>query len=118
MTDKPDTRPTDERRVEETGAPRRGVVRHNYDPNADCDLTTEVVRAVAEKEGVSPTELPAPLYESVDVESLEETLFGGRTANGTRQRSGSVEFDYTGHRVTVTAEGQIEVSEGDAAASR
>jgi len=117
MTDTPDTRTTEERRGEETDGPEPGVVRRDFDPDGDRDLTTEILGAVAEAEGVSPTELRSPLYRSIDVESLEAVLFGhpGETEGG--QRGGTVEFDYTGHHVTVTAEGKIEVSGADAGAS-
>jgi hypothetical protein len=64
----------------------------------DEELSTEIVRAIAAREGVDPTELP-PLACVIDVESLtrlfEAPLDDGGVTNG------FVEFTYAGYRVRV-----------------
>lgn len=59
-----------------------------------------VVRAVADADGVDPTDLP-PLYAAVDPDALD-AMFRGRTA-------GSVTFEYTGYTVTVDASADVTV---------
>jgi hypothetical protein len=117
MTDISNTRTIEETPAGEVDASGRGVTRREYDPSDDCDLAAEIVRAVAEVEGVSSTELPSPLYETVDVEALEAVLFSGGGA-GARTGDSVVEFSYMDCRVRVTADGYIEVSEADATAPR
>lgn len=75
-----------------------------------------VVEAVAEREGVEPTELVPPeyetLYDAVDPAALD-ALFAPR-ANGADRADGSVTFPFCGYTVTVTADGTVSVdSEGE-----
>lgn len=65
------------------------------------DVNIDVVEAVADVAGVSPTELPA-LAEFADPDSIEAFV---RTDNFT----GVIDFDYDGYRVRVTDEGEVTV---------
>jgi len=61
---------------------------------------------------IPPTELTSPtLYECVDVEALEATLFGGKGGSSSRQGSSTVTFQYADYVVTVTSDGWVEVDE-------
>ncbi|RKD97791.1 HalOD1 output domain-containing protein [Halopiger aswanensis] len=76
-----------------------------------------VVEAVADAEGVAPTELRPPEYEplhaAVDPEALD-SLFDER-ANGSPRSHGSTSFHYCGYRVTVAADSSVSLEplEGD-----
>lgn len=61
-----------------------------------------VVGAVADAEGVAPTDLP-PLHGAVDTEALD-ALFRERVP-------GSVTFDYADHTVLVSGDGDVHVRE-------
>ena len=82
----------------------------HYDPATSRDLTTVIVGAIAEAEGVSITEvLSPPLYDVVDVAAMEDALFGRPevSENGTKS---AVQFRYNEHKVTVEADGWVTVS--------
>jgi hypothetical protein len=86
------------------------VVQRSYDPDGPGSLTTAVVFAVAEATGSAPMALEPPLYESVDVETIE-ALFGWRAETDTdRSTARLVEFRYDDHLVTVQAGGRIGVA--------
>ena len=95
------------------GAPDGGwtfEAQAHYDPTESRDLTTVIVGALAEAEGVSITEvLSPPLYDVVDVAAIEEALFGRRNVsqNGTES---AVEFRYNEYKVGVEADGWVTVS--------
>ncbi|GAB7018289.1 HalOD1 output domain-containing protein [Halostagnicola bangensis] len=61
-------------------------------------LSVQLVRKIAEKEGIDPTELDAPLYDVINPEALNE-LFEPRR-NG-ESRCGTVEFTYQGYQIVV-----------------
>ncbi|MHB9287038.1 HalOD1 output domain-containing protein [Halobacteriales archaeon Cl-PHB] len=63
-------------------------------------LSTAVVRAVADREGVDPIDLEQPLYAVVDSEALDD-LFS--TAEG------SVTFEYHGYVVTAHSDGTVDL---------
>lgn len=63
-----------------------------------------IVEAVAEREGVPVTDLP-PLYEAIAPTVFEDLL--GHDGNGADQ---AVRFEYLGYRVTVTADGRVEIT--------
>ncbi len=71
------------------------------------DVTTQIVTAVAEREGVEPTALDTRLYEAIDPDALT-TLVENAPDSGL-----TVGFDYAGYRVTVVADGRthVEVAE-------
>lgn len=68
-----------------------------------------IVSEVAAREGVDPTELKPPLHDVIDPEALE-ALFEP-TPTSQRSHAGSVSFVYRGYDVTVTASGEISVTE-------
>lgn len=71
---------------------RDGVAR------GDSSVSLTVIEALAEAQGVSPTDIDTPLYETVDPEALE-TLFEPTDDSAT----GRVVFEIEGFEVTVTA---------------
>jgi hypothetical protein len=82
----------------------------NYDPTGSRDLTTVIVGAIADAEGVSLTEVRSPpLYDVVDVEAIERALFGRSEAS--RDDSASVvEFRYSGYEIRIESTGWVTVS--------
>jgi len=93
-------------------SPWNVVTQRRYDPAEPGELTTEVVYAIAEATGVEPVELDGPpLYESVDVPSIESMFFGpGRNWESDRA-VGSVTFHYVDYRIAVDSDGRITVAE-------
>lgn len=83
---------------------RRGADRRPAD-----SLSQAVIDAVAEHEGVEPTELEPPLYHAVDPEALD-ALFPETGRSGS---TGRVRFSYDGRDVCVTSDGQVHVAEAD-----
>lgn len=81
-----------------------------YDP-ADADgLTTTIIYAVADADGVSPSDIRnPPLYEVVDTAALEAALFGN--GGGVRASQCTTEFMYQGYRIEVHTEGWVRVYE-------
>lgn len=67
----------------------------------DESVSEAVVRAVADAEGVSPTDVTPPLYESVSPEALDD-LFGARPG-------GHITFPYCGYEVSVRNVGDTTV---------
>lgn len=81
-----------------------------FDPTASRDLTTVIVSAIAEAEGVPMAEvLSPPLYDVVDVAAMEQALFGRPDVSGNGTDS-AVEFRYNEYRVNVEADGWVTVS--------
>ncbi|WP_049923429.1 HalOD1 output domain-containing protein [Halopiger djelfimassiliensis] len=76
-------------------------------------VSFEVVEAVAEREGVDPTDIEPPeyeaLYEVINPEALD-SLFAPRE-DDTPRTAGRVEFPFCGYHVVVTEDGDVEVSE-------
>ncbi|RQG90310.1 hypothetical protein EA462_10055 [Natrarchaeobius halalkaliphilus] len=74
-------------------------------------LSFEVIEAVAEREGVDPTDIEPPaydaLYDAINPEALD-ALFAPR-ADGTERTTGHVEFTFCNYRVTVSSEGDVVV---------
>lgn len=75
-----------------------------------ASISTAVVTAVAERNGVEPTELEHPLYDVVDPEALDSLFARGGTATGSTRY---VVFSYEGCEVRVTGEGDVHVSDAD-----
>lgn len=109
---------SDERTIAEDG-PTNGVDTHqtqvaqrHYEHSGQGDLTTAIIFAIAEAEGVSPSEVKSPpLYEIVDVPAIEDAFFGPDVAGDSRQGVGTVEFQYTDYLVKVQSDGWIRVYE-------
>lgn len=88
------------------------VAQHPYERERPVELTTVIVEAVADVEGVAPTEVSSPpLYEVVDVPAIEDGFFGRKVADDRRDSTGSVDFRYRGVRVTVTSDGWVTIDE-------
>jgi len=52
------------------------VAQRHYQPDGSDELVTDIALAIADAKEIDPTELKSPtLYESIDVEALEETIF-------------------------------------------
>ncbi|WP_440764370.1 HalOD1 output domain-containing protein [Natronorubrum sp. DTA7] len=88
------------------------VGQRHYEPDGRGELTTVIVYAIAEAEGVSPSEVKSPpLYETVDVPAIEDAFFGPNVSEKSRQGVGTVEFQYTDYLVKVKNDGWIKVYE-------
>ncbi|MFC6862833.1 HalOD1 output domain-containing protein [Halomicroarcula sp. GCM10025817] len=88
------------------------VAQRHYEPDGRGELTTAIVYAIAEAEGVSPSEVTSPpLYDIVDVPAIEGAFFGPNVAEESRQGVGSVEFQYTEYLVKVRSDGWVQVYE-------
>lgn len=72
-------------------------------------FTETIVRTVADREGVEPTEIP-PLHDVVDPDALNAVF--SPTRRGTPRNSGRVEFTYCGHEVVVRSDGRVHVGDG------
>ncbi|MFB6107604.1 MAG: HalOD1 output domain-containing protein [Haloplanus sp.] len=90
------------------------VTQRAYDRESPDDLTTIIIGAVADAEGVEMTTIREPaLYEVVDTSAIEDSFFGPRVGGERRDSGGSVHFVYRGHRVTVRSDGWVQVAERD-----
>ena len=92
--------------------PYTQVAQRHYEPDGHGGLTTAIVHAIAEAEGVSPSEVKSPpLYESVDVPAIEDAFFWPDVSEESRQGTGTVEFQYTDYLVKVRSDGWIQIYE-------
>ncbi|AGB37328.1 HalOD1 output domain-containing protein [Natronococcus occultus] len=82
------------------------------DTATGMSLSYEVIAEIAAREGVEPTDIEPPeydaLYDVINPEALD-SLFAPRE-NGLSRASGRIEFEYCGYDVTVTSDGDVEVS--------
>lgn len=94
------------------GAPDSGwsfVTQAQYDPDEPHDLTTVIIGAIAEAEDVPIVEIQnPPLYDVVDIASLESVLFDRPRGNGT---ASTVEFHYNQYKVSVESDGWVTVAD-------
>ncbi|ELY66492.1 HalOD1 output domain-containing protein [Natronococcus jeotgali] len=74
------------------------------DGNVPRPPSVRVVEAVADAEGVDPTDLEPSLHEAVDAAALDE-LFAPTA--GSARRNGSLSFAYCGYDVTVRSDGRV-----------
>lgn len=75
-------------------------------------LTTTIVYAVAEAEGIAPRHLKhPPLFEVVDTAALEAAFFGNHTNGRSHDPNSSTEFMYRDYRVVVRSDGWVQVYE-------
>ncbi|RBI59926.1 hypothetical protein DMJ13_19680 [halophilic archaeon] len=72
-------------------------------------LSTAVVKAIAEREGIDPLDMDPPLYDVIDLDALN-TLFA-RPADVRDARPEEVVFEYNGYEVEVTSDGDVHVEE-------
>lgn len=89
------------------------VQQAHYDRNQEEELTTTLVFAIAAAKGVDPLDHDAmpPIYESIDVQSLEDAFFGPSGADTQRSQAGAVNFQYDGLTISLRADGWISVYE-------
>ena len=80
----------------------------HYDPTEPRDLTTVIIRTIAEAEGVPMVEITPPLYEVVDIAGIDGALFG-RPDTSKEGTDSAVEFRYNGYKVRVEADGWVTV---------
>lgn len=66
---------------------------------AEARTSIAVIRAVASKEGVDPTDLDVPLYDAVDPSALDSLFQSGF--------DGHVRFTYYGYEVSVFDDGRV-----------
>lgn len=71
----------------------------------ELEPSDHVITAVAEREGVDPTELHQPLDDVIDPEALN-AIFSDRMDGG-RRDGGRVVFEYVGYVVTVETDGSV-----------
>lgn len=83
------------------------------DTTATRSISFDVIAAVAEREGVDPMDIEPPeyeaLYEAINPEALD-AIFTPRT-DGTPRAAGRVEFPFCGYHVTVTSDGDVNISD-------
>lgn len=72
-------------------------------------LSTAVVKAIAEREGIDPLDMDPPLYDVIAPDALD-TLFA-RSADIGDARTGRVVFEYNGYEIEVTSDGDVHVEE-------
>lgn len=95
-----------------TGTEWPTVCQQAYDREGGRDLTTVIIETVADAEGVNPMAVTSPpLYDVVDTAAIEESFFGQKMDETSRDSAWSVEFHYRGFRVTVTSGGWVIVAE-------
>jgi hypothetical protein len=93
-------------------ASRRQLAQRHYEPDDQGELTTAIVFAIAEAQGVAPTEVQSPpLYDFIDVPAIENAFFGPDVAGVSRRGVGTVEFRYTDYLVKVQSDGWVRVFE-------
>lgn len=78
-------------------------------------VSFDVIAAIADAEGVDPTEIEPPeyeaLYDVVNPEALD-ALFAPRE-DGTPRTTGRIEFPYCGYYVVVDGDGEVELYESN-----
>ncbi|QZX99163.1 HalOD1 output domain-containing protein [Halobaculum rubrum] len=79
-----------------------------FDPAAGGDLTSAIVRALADAKRVSPHELTGPtLYDCVDMDAVTQFVAAGRSP--TAPKPDFVRFEYDESLVEVRTDGRISV---------
>ena len=81
------------------------------DSKRSQSLSFEIIRAIAEREGVDTVDIEPPEYEALyDVLNPEalDALFAPRH-DGTERTTGRVEFTFCGYDVVVTSDGDVVV---------
>lgn len=86
------------------------VVTARHDPDDGTELSTSVLMALDEVPGYDIEEADGVVFEQVDLGALDD-LF--RPIEGT-ERQGRVTFPIDGYEVTVTAAGEITITDGPA----
>ena len=93
------------------GGTTEPVVTARHDPDDGSELSTSVLMALDEVPEYDIEEADGVVFERIDLGALDE-LF--RPVEGT-EREGHVTFPIDGYEVTVTAGGEITITDGSAA---
>lgn len=84
------------------------VVQHPVDRSQFGGLTTTIISAIADAEGVPPMEIKEPpLYEVLDTAALEAAFFTPGDKNRTHDEGVTTEFMYRGYRTVVRSDGWV-----------
>jgi hypothetical protein len=112
MSDRQDT--TSDTQTTDGGDRPLADVQAHYDHDEPHDLTTTIIFAVADAEGVAPSEIKTPpLYDYVDTVAVEEALFGPARRRHNHTGTESLTFSYRGHDITVRSDGWVFVQSTD-----
>lgn len=84
-----------------------GIHRKEHDWDKPNSLAESVVSVISELEDVDHDELP-PLYESVDMEAVEEVML---TAQGEPRENTTVEFSYGDYNIRIHSQGLVIIEE-------
>ena len=74
-------------------------------------LAQRVVQRVAAATETDPTELDPPLHAVVDPDALDRIF--DPTVDGPATEQGIVRFPYQGYKITVTAEGDVQLHDSE-----
>lgn len=77
--------------------------RDQRNTTTDAALSSAVLAAVAEREGVEPAELDRPLFDAIDPDALDALFERG---------SGRVRFTYLGYTVVAHSDGRVDLDGG------
>lgn len=71
----------------------------------DCPPSIAVIEAIADIEGVEPTDLDGVLYDLIDPEALDALFLG--------EKAGDIELELPldSHRITIRSDGSLQVQE-------
>lgn len=90
------------------------VEQNPFDPETADGLTTTIVYAIADAEGIAPRHLKhPPLFDVVDTAALEDAFFGNHTNGRSHDPNSSTEFMYRDYRIVVRSDGWVQVYERD-----
>lgn len=106
-----ENRPRDQRTIGHEVPPEAKwemAVQKPVDDDQPGGLTTTIVYAVAEAEGVEPVDVKnPPLFDVIDAAALEATYFRSDGVSRTEDGQSTTEFMYRDHRVVVRSDGWV-----------
>lgn len=86
------------------------VEQRSFDVESADGLTTTIVYAVAEAEGIAPRHLKhPPLFDVIDTAALEAAFFGNHANSRAHDPNSSTEFMYRDYRIVVRSDGWVQV---------
>lgn len=93
----------------------RLIEQSRYDDEDEEALITTLALVIADARGVDPLDYSRmpPLYDRIDVATLEDVFFSpsGTNVGSTEEPENVMAFDYQGYRVTIRNDGWISVYE-------
>lgn len=75
----------------------------------NLEPSVEIVREIANREGVDPCDLETPLYDVLDPEALDSLV--AHAGSDRENANPNVEFSYLGYRVTIQSPGSVHVAD-------